>query len=455
MNTTERLIDDLESAYGNDLKPYNAPNMFSIRIHHGGSFRRYPCRKYVDSHVYIFDMVDIDLFSVIALNMMVLQLGYTGEFEPMFYNYLRPLSTLDEGLYALACKEDVRCLATLVRSFKLLEVYIEHGVTAINSYQRPPPQVFASRSPVKDSVCEFVTPRCMPHGMLIPPTNDFVITYTQLSGVQRVDTQDHVIPTIQSQFSDINMSFVSQQLTASHVIEDVMSQLSFEETELDGEAGFGDVVSSGIDSFGLSHDESFGVDNLDLNLNVTVDLNVSQTETQAELHVSEVPVSEDADVIVEDHVSSEEDVEQGNGQEAMEASSDGQFFYDVKGINSAYEIENHVASSKDAGTDDDDNEDDDFLVDEENEIVEPDVDVHLFGISMDVLFDNIGATNLVPDDVLKGVDVDVVNPDGFDNDTGNYTETSNYRMRRLNELRREMEGVMNASGQWKYLFYIG
>ncbi|GKD54167.1 hypothetical protein Tco_1287554, partial [Tanacetum coccineum] len=131
------------------------------------------------------------------------------------------------------------------------------------------------------------------------------------------------------------------------------------------------------------------------------------------------------------------------------------FFYDVKGINSAYEIENHVASSKDAGTNDDDNEDDDFLVDEENEIIEPDVDVYLFGISMDVLFDNIGATNLVPDDVLKGVDVDVVNPDGFDNDTGNYTETSNYRMRRLDELRREMEGVMNASGQWKYSFYIG
>ncbi|GKE10166.1 hypothetical protein Tco_1413717, partial [Tanacetum coccineum] len=233
-------------------------------------------------------------------------------------------------------------------------------------------------------------------------------------------------------FSDINLSFVSQQLTASHVIEDVMSQLSFEETKLDGEAGFCDVVSSGIDSFRLSHDESFGVDNLDLNLNVTVDLNVSQTETQAELPMSEVPVSKDADVgrtkvIVEDYVSSKEDVEQGNGHEAMEASS----------------------------TDEDDNEDDDFLVDEENEIVKPDVDVHLFDISMDVLFDNIGATNLVPDDVLKGVDLDVVNPDGFDSDIGYYNKTSNYRRRRLDELRREMEVVMNASGQWKYSFYIG
>ncbi|GKE45438.1 hypothetical protein Tco_1472722, partial [Tanacetum coccineum] len=82
---------------------------------------------YVSGRVDIFDMVDIDLFTVVALNMMVLKLGYTGESEPMFYNYLRPLTSLDEGLYALACEEDVRCLATLVRSFKLIEVYIEHG----------------------------------------------------------------------------------------------------------------------------------------------------------------------------------------------------------------------------------------------------------------------------------------------------------------------------------------
>ncbi|GKF25473.1 hypothetical protein Tco_0081367, partial [Tanacetum coccineum] len=59
------------------------------------------------------------------------------------------------------------------------------------------------------------------------------------------------------------------------------------------------------------------------------------------------------------------------------ASSDGQFFYDDEGIDTAYETEYDVQSSEDAGTYDDD--DDDFLVDEENEIVEPDVDVHLFG----------------------------------------------------------------------------
>ncbi|GJR24344.1 hypothetical protein Tco_0972871 [Tanacetum coccineum] len=452
MDTTERLIEDLESAYN------NAPNMFSIRIHHGGTFQRYPGRRYFDGHVDIFNMVDIDLFSVVALNMMVLQLGYTGESKPMYYNYLRLLTSQDEGLYALACQEDVRCVATLDRSFKLIEVYKEHDVTVVDSYRRPPPWVRAtieditepgssatielryekmllltwhdsiaptkepvcdsiaprslpqhdSNTPSKDSVCESVTPRCMPHCMLTSLIDEYVITYTHLSGVQRFDTQDHVLPKIQSQFSNINLSFVSQQPTASQVIEDVMWQLSFEETILDGEAGFGDVARSDIDSSGLSYDESFGGDDLDLNLNEHVGLNE--------------PIVEE--VIVEDYVSFKEDAKQGNGQENESAHSDGQLFYDVEGIYSAYETQYDVQSSVDACTDDDD---DDFMLDKENKIVKPDVDVHLFGISMDVHFENIGVTNLVLDDVLEKEDVDVMNLDGFDSDPSNDNETSNYR----------------------------
>ncbi|GJR67417.1 ribonuclease H-like domain-containing protein [Tanacetum coccineum] len=103
-------------------------------------------------------------------------------------------------------------------------------------------------------------------------------------------------------------------------------------------------------------------------------------------------------------------------------------------------------SSEDAGTstDDDDDVDEDFLVDEENEIVKPDVDVHLFSITIDLPFENIGITNLVPDDVLKGEDVDVINADGFDSNPSN-DEERNYKKRRLAELRTEMEGVINAS----------
>ncbi|GJX66467.1 heat stress transcription factor B-4-like protein [Tanacetum coccineum] len=300
----------------------------------------------------------------------------------------------------------------------------------------------------------------MPNCILTPPTDESVIRHTQLSGVQGVDTQSHVLPTIQSQFSDIYLSFVSQQAIASQVIDDVIRQLSFDETELDREVGFADVARGSVDSSGLSHDESFRVDDMDLNLNEPVNLNVSQVETQSKLPVSEepdvgrtqepilsevstqepivaevsneVPIVEEVgtqefsveDVVVKDYVSSREDgedAEQGNGQEDESAPTDGQFFYDDEGIDTAYETEYDVQYSEDAGTDDDD-VDEDFLVDEENEIVEPDVDVYLFGINMDFPFDNIGITNLVSDDVLEGEDVDVINAGGFDSDPCNDEE---------------------------------
>ncbi|GKD64489.1 hypothetical protein Tco_1306597 [Tanacetum coccineum] len=49
--------------------------MFLIRIHHGGIFHKYPGRRYVDCQVDIFDMVDIELFNVMELDEMVLELG--------------------------------------------------------------------------------------------------------------------------------------------------------------------------------------------------------------------------------------------------------------------------------------------------------------------------------------------------------------------------------------------
>ncbi|GJW64552.1 hypothetical protein Tco_0116436 [Tanacetum coccineum] len=213
----------------------NAPNMFSLRIHHCRICHKYPGRRYVDGRVNIFDMVDIDLFTMIVLNKMVLQLGYTCEYELLFYNYVRPLSSLDEGLYPLTFEEEVHCLASLFRSFKLIEFYIEHGYTIVNSYQRPPPQARATIEDISQPnfVYDSVTRRCMPHGMLTPSTDQSIITYTQLSGVQGLETQYHVLPIIKSQFSAINLSFISVEPPANQVID---------EMELDGEAGFGDVT---------------------------------------------------------------------------------------------------------------------------------------------------------------------------------------------------------------------
>ncbi|GKF28616.1 hypothetical protein Tco_0094958 [Tanacetum coccineum] len=96
--------------------------------------------------------------------------------------------------------------------------------------------------------------------------------------------------------------------------------------ELHGEAGFADVARSGVDSSGLSHDESFGVDDLDLNLNEPV-----STQEPIVAYVStQVPIVEEAGtqeftvegVVLEDYVSSGEDVIQGNGHEDESAPTD-------------------------------------------------------------------------------------------------------------------------------------
>ncbi|GJR89361.1 hypothetical protein Tco_0213372 [Tanacetum coccineum] len=314
--------------------------MLSSRIHHGGKFQRCPGRMYSEGHVDIFDMVDINLFTVVALKMMIVQLGYTGMSEPLFNYYLRPLTSLDEGLYALACEDDNRpppqFRATIIEEIidkPRSNVAIEHRSEKMllftwHDSSEPTTELVCdsvtpksltrhdSSTPCKDFICESLIARCMPHCMLTSPIGESSITYRELSGVERVDTKDHVI-------------------------EDVMGQLSSEETELDGEASFSDVAGSGIENFGLSHDESFGVDDLNLNLNEHVGLNVSQIETQSELHVSEEPD------VVEDYVSSGEDVEQGIGQEES-APSDEQFFYDVKGIYIAYETKYEGQSSEDA-----------------------------------------------------------------------------------------------------------
>nr|GEY38635.1 shikimate O-hydroxycinnamoyltransferase [Tanacetum cinerariifolium] len=141
----------------------------------------------------------------------------------------------------------------------------------------------------------------------------------------------------------------------------------------------------------------------------------------------------------------------GSGVDSLGLNHDESFVeFSVKDV----VLKDYVSSREDVehGTDDDDDVDEDFLVDEENDIVESDVDVHLFGISMDLPFDNIDVTILVLDDVLKGEDVDVINANGFDSDPGN-DEEKNYRNKRLVELRTEMEGVINVNGQWKYSFY--
>nr|GEW30362.1 hypothetical protein [Tanacetum cinerariifolium] len=122
---------------------------------------------------------------------------------------------------------------------------------------------------------------------------------------------------------------------------------------------------------------------------------------ESDTHVDAEPafdVGRTEEHIVE-HGNSEEVVKQGNGEEAVEKTSAEQVDYDVDVIDSAYETQYYVETSEDA----------------------------------------------VPDDVLEGEDIDVVNADGFNSDTCYDDETSTYMRRRLNELRKDTKEALNAS----------
>nr|GEY59200.1 retrovirus-related Pol polyprotein from transposon TNT 1-94 [Tanacetum cinerariifolium] len=356
---------------------------------------------------------------------VVILLGYTCEYEPLFYNHLRPLSSLDDGLYPLACEEDVRCLATLVRSFKLVEVYIEHGFTVVNSYQRPPPQVRAtiedisqpctsatikekfdkmlmltwhdSTTPVKYFVYNFVTPRLCLSMILVHMLRILFVTPRSLP--HGVDIQDHALPTIQSQFSAINLSFVLVEPTTNKMIADVIRQLSYDEIDMEGEACFGDVAGSGTHSFGLSRDEYFRVHDLDLNKNLTLDLKMVVFRKMVVVSKIVVVRKMLKRLVV-------------NKSIVMLMGSTVHMKLNIMLSLVKMHVQMMMIMTMMI-----------LFVDEENEMVEPDVDVHLFGISKDVPFENIDVTSLV------SKDVDVVNLDGFDSEHGNDDETTTYRRR--------------------------
>ncbi|GJU10891.1 hypothetical protein Tco_1133287 [Tanacetum coccineum] len=189
------------------------------------------------------------------------------------------------------------------------------------------------------------------------------------------------------------------------------SSLPQHDPKLDGEAGFADVSGSGVRQF-----------KFETTIRARLSLRKPNFVSYSRTHLSEVSTQEP--IMAE--VSTQEPI-------VAEVSTEAPIVEEVG-----------TQEFKDQYSTDDDDVDEDFLVDEENEIVKPDVDVHLFGITIDLPFDNIGITNLVPDDVLKGEDVDVINADGFDSNPSN-DEERNYKKRRLAELRTEMEGVINAS----------
>ncbi|CAI9292028.1 unnamed protein product [Lactuca saligna] len=115
-------------------------NFFTLKIHHGGSFTKFPGRNYVEGRLSFFDFVDTGLFSVHDLNDMIHEIGYSKD-DTMYYHYRIPNLDLDFVLKALGNDQDVISMAQYIPQNRVINVYVEPGSRRLHTYFMSPSKV--------------------------------------------------------------------------------------------------------------------------------------------------------------------------------------------------------------------------------------------------------------------------------------------------------------------------
>lgn len=106
------------------------------------------------------DLVDSEYFSMHEIDAMVQEIGYSED-DIMYYHFLKPGYDLDFGLLALGNDQDVINMLKYVANDRLIEVYIEHGVTTLKNHWRSPkqPQVEIIELSDDEPVAKVVRPK--------------------------------------------------------------------------------------------------------------------------------------------------------------------------------------------------------------------------------------------------------------------------------------------------------
>ncbi|CAI9302900.1 unnamed protein product [Lactuca saligna] len=120
------------------IRIYEAyPTMFTIELHHGGRFTKFPAISYIEGKLDHIDLVDMDEFSVHELDKLMLKLGY--EVPPIiYYHYQLPNGNLEFGLRALGNDIDVLSPAQYIEHHKIIKVYSKHNETKLLTYFMSP-----------------------------------------------------------------------------------------------------------------------------------------------------------------------------------------------------------------------------------------------------------------------------------------------------------------------------
>ncbi|CAI9284036.1 unnamed protein product [Lactuca saligna] len=102
------------------------PTLFTIKLHHGGEFTKYPNVNYIEGTVTYVDMEDIEEFSIHEMDAIMKGLGYSV--PPIIYYHFRvPKGDMHFGLRALGNDGDVLNLAQIGGNKDDAANKFEHG----------------------------------------------------------------------------------------------------------------------------------------------------------------------------------------------------------------------------------------------------------------------------------------------------------------------------------------
>ena len=101
-----------------------------MRVHHNGVFKNWPDRIYEGGQECQVDYVGINEILIDELDALMTQIGY-AEVETNYYYFVKPGSTLDNGLYSFREAVNLDLLKDIVKEHKLIDVYVEIGKTML------------------------------------------------------------------------------------------------------------------------------------------------------------------------------------------------------------------------------------------------------------------------------------------------------------------------------------
>ncbi|KAL4577821.1 hypothetical protein LXL04_013935 [Taraxacum kok-saghyz] len=307
-----------------DLKQRYAghPSIFSIRLHHGGEFTKYPGRKYIKGKENFVDLLDIDKFSIHDLDDIVEYFDYVEDGKLMFYHFLMPLSSLDYGLYALASDQDVCHLAEYIPKHKLIDVYIEHGKTNLTTYMMSPNPPKVRIEEIIESGPSKPQPRCSRRLFLEWYETDIVVD----SHPKGVDDSHSEAMLDKDKGKEVDDSHADEEFEQDNGkgVEESHADEEFEQDNGKGveesQVDEGDVEfeQDNVDSDSDSDDSDFIVDEEDM----LGDVDVNMDDFMANIDVDEEWIGDTSEpVIPEESQCEEPTVEVLNNDELVSGSS--------------------------------------------------------------------------------------------------------------------------------------